>query len=751
MGWFPDQLGGLNRYFTEFYRTLSTRVEGCRAVVTGPMATPSANVEVAGCANQPTLPRILRYSSVAIRRLPDAEVIDAHFALYALLPALASRLLRKPLVVHFHGPWAEETAAAGEERQAVITAKRMIERAVYRRADTVVVLSGAFKRILVERYGVAPWAVRVIPPGVDLERFVPDDRRQARGVLEIGDSQWVAVAARRLVPRMGLDLLLDAWAKAATTIPDGLLLVAGDGPDRVALETRAAALDLGDRVRFLGRVGDADLAVCYRAADVSVVPSTALEGFGLVVLEALACGTPVVATDVGGLPEALVGLDPSLIVPRGDPAALETRLEAAYEGRQPLPSCRACRAYAEGFSWDRTAAATLDLYRDATQPASRRRLRVVVLDHCARLSGAELALLRLLPAMRDVEFHVILGEDGPLASRLTALGISVEVLPMAERARGLQRAKVRPGRLPLGSALGAAAYTARLARHLRRVRPDLVHAYSLKAGLYGCAAARVTGIPVVWHMHDRIAEDYLPGPAVRLVRGLARRLPAAVITNSRATQATLPQVAGSVIPYPVLLRSDRPAMRARPGPLRLGMVGRLARWKGQHIFLEAFARAFPNGEERAVVVGSAMFGGDQEYASTLPPLAERLGVADRVTFTGFREDVAAELEQLDVLVHASIAPEPFGQVVTEGMAAGLVVVAAGEGGPAEIIHDGVDGLLTPPGDVEALARALRGLAAEPVVRRRLGEAAIRRVREFTPESVASNVLDVYQRVVGVGH
>jgi glycosyltransferase involved in cell wall biosynthesis len=747
MGWFPDQPGGLNRYFTGLCYALGDRVRGWRAVAIGPAAAPPDSVQVAGSVDEPSALRILRYARAAIRQTSGTDLIDAHFALYALLPTLVSRLRGKPLVVHFHGPWAEESVAAGEASRLAIWVKHALERAVYRRAARLVVLSGAFKQSLVERYGVSPWKVEVVPPGVELERFVLGDRAQARAALDIDERAWVAVAVRRLVPRVGLDILLDAWAKAGTGLEDALLVIAGDGPERSTLEERANALGLGGRVRFLGRISDSQLVALYQAADVSVVPSVALEGFGLVVLEALACGTPVVASDTGGLPEALAGLDPSLIIPAGDRAALAARLQAAYRSNRSLPSRQDCRRYAETFSWDRAADRTLEIYRQAVLPADRRRLRVVILDHCARLSGAELALLDLLPALQEeVEFHVVLGEDGPMASRLTRLGVSVEVLAMSETARGLPRDRVRPGRLPLRSVVSSAMHTLRLVQRLRRLRPDLVHANSLKACLYGGAAARLAGIPVVWHIHDRIAEDYLPVPAVRLVRTLARRLPTAVLANSSATLATLPGVSGTVAANPVAIDGTIVGERCRSGPLWIGMLGRLASWKGQHVFLEAFASAFPDGTEQAVIIGSSMFAQDDAYAAALRRLAARLGLAHRVTFSGFREDVAAELSRLDILVHASVVPEPFGRVVVEGMAAGLPVIATGQGGPAEIIENEVNGLLVPPNDTAALAHALRRLADRPELRRMLRAAARHRAQDFTPDAVAATVLSTYLSV-----
>ncbi|MGI8900672.1 MAG: glycosyltransferase family 4 protein [Nocardioides sp.] len=192
-----------------------------------------------------------------------------------------------------------------------------------------------------------------------------------------------------------------------------------------------------------------------------------------------------------------------------------------------------------------------------------------------------------------------------------------------------------------------------------------------------------------------------------------------------------------------------PSTTARPAGqqlFRVGIVGRLDRWKGQHIFLDAFAKAFPSGPEEAVIVGASLFG-QNGYDSELRRQATSLAIEDRVEFRGFRDDVEDELRQFDVLVPASVIPEPFGQVVVEGLAVGLPVVAADAGGPAEVITDGVDGLLYPPGDADALARALRRLASEPALRAILGDAARERAEDFTAERIAPQVMAVYREVV----
>jgi glycosyltransferase involved in cell wall biosynthesis len=375
---------------------------------------------------------------------------------------------------------------------------------------------------------------------------------------------------------------------------------------------------------------------------------------------------------------------------------------------------------------------------------------VVYVGHCARLAGAELALVRLLSALPDVQAHLILGEEGPLVSRLLEAGISVEVLPMGERARSLPRESVRVGALPLASALASATYVGRLARRLRRLQPDLVHTNSLKAAVCGTLAARLVGLPVVWHARDQMTPMWLPTAAIGLVRLLASRAASAVIADTESTLLTLrlPRDRGVVVPSPIDYEgiAGRSRERRNGGPLRVGVVGRIAPVKGQDLFLRAFARAFPRGPERAVVVGAPLFGEDA-FEHELRPLADRLGLGDRVEFLGFQEDIAATLADLDVLVNSSVVPEALAQVVVEGMAARLPVLAPFAGGPAEVIEQDVTGILYRPGDLHALSAGLRRVASDGALRRRLGANAQSKAREFAPDVVAPRVMSMYRRLV----
>jgi glycosyltransferase involved in cell wall biosynthesis len=180
-----------------------------------------------------------------------------------------------------------------------------------------------------------------------------------------------------------------------------------------------------------------------------------------------------------------------------------------------------------------------------------------------------------------------------------------------------------------------------------------------------------------------------------------------------------------------------------------GIVGRIAPWKGQDLFVRAFAAAFPTGAERAVIVGAQLFG-EERCERELRALITRLGLAERVELRGFREDVWSELARIDVLVHASTIPEPFGQVVLEGMAASLAVIAPNEGGPAEVIADGETGRLFTPRSVDALAATMRALSADPRARERLGSAAQRSIEAFHPVRVGERLEAVYEQVLQRG-
>lgn len=181
--------------------------------------------------------------------------------------------------------------------------------------------------------------------------------------------------------------------------------------------------------------------------------------------------------------------------------------------------------------------------------------------------------------------------------------------------------------------------------------------------------------------------------------------------------------------------------------LRVAMIARISPWKGHDVVLRAVDLARRRGVAVRLLVAGAPHFGEEALAEDLRRLAHDLGLDEQVAWLGHVEDVPGLLRAVDVVVHASVIPEPFGQVVVEAMAAGRAVVAALGGGPAEIVTDGVDGLLTPPGDVERLADSLIWLATDRGRRERLSRAARLRARRYAPGRVAREELEVYDRVI----
>jgi glycosyltransferase involved in cell wall biosynthesis len=231
------------------------------------------------------------------------------------------------------------------------------------------------------------------------------------------------------------------------------------------------------------------------------------------------------------------------------------------------------------------------------------------------------------------------------------------------------------------------------------------------------------------------------------------------LANSRATAEAFAESGGRVERVHVVYNGIDPTFfgsvdRAESHNLRreLGLVGvpvvsvfsRLAPWKGQHVLLEALVRL---PEVHALLVGAPLFGED-DYAKDLRQRAMSLDVADRVHFLGFRRDVPSLMRLSDIVVHTSVAPEPFGRVIVEGMLALRPVVAARAGGAAEIVDDGVNGVLVAPGDANALAAALTDLLADPAKAKALAETGHEMALErFSLRSMLEDVEQQLQQVL----
>jgi glycosyltransferase involved in cell wall biosynthesis len=400
-------------------------------------------------------------------------------------------------------------------------------------------------------------------------------------------------------------------------------------------------------------------------------------------------------------------------------------------------------------------------------------VKILYLNPTGELGGAERSLLLLMQSLRAARpewcLGLIAGGGGPLVERAKALGADATALPFPAGLAQLGDSGVGEtvgGRsmVRMAAELGRAGlpgldYLRRLRRAIAEFAPDAVHSNGFKMHALG-AWARTSLCPLIWHVRDYVSARPMMS---RLMRANARRCSVA-IANSASVADDLRAVCGPALPIRVAYNAVDLARFAPNGPasnldelcaippapkgaLRIGLVATMARWKGHGVFLRAIRTAAERFPLRAYIIGGPIYARavSQYRIEELRAMAAELGLASAVGFTGFVDDVPAALRALDVVVHASVEPEPFGLAIAEAMACGKPVVASAAGGAAEIVSPGVDALVHRPGDSAELAERLIQLVREPELRSALGIAArVSAERRFSVSRLVGEVTPIYE-------
>lgn len=376
---------------------------------------------------------------------------------------------------------------------------------------------------------------------------------------------------------------------------------------------------------------------------------------------------------------------------------------------------------------------------------------VLFTSHSPAISGAEVVLLELLERGEGASAFVF--QQGPLADALAARGVSVTASRFGGRLSAVRRDRSLLRALPLVWPI--AAIIVELARLAPRY--DIVYANSQKAFILSAIATAVSKRPLIWHLHDIPDRSHFGAAQLKLQVGLANRRAARVVVPSRAVADGFVAAGGRadlvrIVPNGVTAQeagdlASGAALRAmlglRPGPV-IGIFSRLAVWKGQHVALRALA-TLP--DVSLVIAGDALFG-EEAYAAHLKHLAGELGVADRVFFLGQRSDVAELMRAVDIVVHPSTSPEPFGLTIVESMFAGTPVVATALGAVPDILDGGAAGTMVAPGDSDALADAIEHLLSHPAERQAKTALALQRARDhYTARRMRSTIFGL---IGGVG-
>ena len=403
-------------------------------------------------------------------------------------------------------------------------------------------------------------------------------------------------------------------------------------------------------------------------------------------------------------------------------------------------------------------------------------MRICCLSVSDQLGGSEVALAGMIAAIGrshpDWRFHVVLPGNGPLRDRVVEAGARCSVVTMpAALARMGEWSAVQEGwspaaRVTLGlklceTAAALPAYESRLARAIAEAQPDVLHTNGLKAHVLG-ARVKTSRERLVWHLHEYVSPR-------KLTRWLLRRYASrcsAIVANSASVAADVGTSLEAAPPIHVVANSVDLDVFSPTGPrldldslaglssappeiVRVGLVATYGRWKGHDVFLDALARASSSRPGvRGYIIGGPLYDtSDSQYTrAELQAMIESRRLNGRVGLTGF-VDPGAAMRALDVIVHASTQPEPFGLVIAEAMACGRAVITTGHGGAGEFVADGQNALIARGGDMRALADAIERLIIDPHRRQDLGNRARETaVARFSPEPMAMHLAHVFETV-----
>ena len=386
---------------------------------------------------------------------------------------------------------------------------------------------------------------------------------------------------------------------------------------------------------------------------------------------------------------------------------------------------------------------------DSHQPRS-----ILYLNPTADLYGVSKMLLEILTSLPREQFTpvVVLPNSGPLERQLSQMQVEYHIFPFTVIRRDLVR-----GMALVKFLLSILPNLIRLLIFIRKNKIDLVHTCATVT-LTGGFAARLAGIPHIWHIHEIINDEF---PALwcfyhRLITTLSSK----VICISKVTAQQFPdQTKVKIVPNGIDLNPLETKLqqgnitawgKRKEGTIYIGMIGRISPRKGQSYLLDAYIALLHRQKDnpsRLIIIGDT-FSGYEYFLRELKAKVIEFGLEDRVIFTGFLDNVTSVYPFLDIVVVPSLLPEGFGLVVLEAMAFHLPVIATSHGGPLEIIEHNISGLLVPYNNTNELADAMAYLIAHPEEHKRLGEGGYQRVKQaFNIEKTNGLIFQTYQDIL----
>lgn len=285
------------------------------------------------------------------------DLINLHQPLSALGVNLSRKAQGIPEVYTFHSSWSKEYEIKTGKSGIGSFMRKWVERKGLNNCKRVIVLSEYSKKQILNIHKASPRKIEIIPGGVDTERFGPSgDKKASKAELGISSDKFLLFTMRNLVPRMGLENLTEAMGIVVKEKRDIVLIMGGRGFLEEKLKRLVKDLGLEDYIKFAGLIEEDKLPLYYQATDLFILPSRCLEGFGLVTLEALSCGAPVLGTPVGGTKEILGRLDKELLFKDTEAKSMAEKILLYSTSKDLLILSKRCRDFVvSNYSWDRVA------------------------------------------------------------------------------------------------------------------------------------------------------------------------------------------------------------------------------------------------------------------------------------------------------------------------------------------------------------------------------------------------------------
>ncbi|PAX59816.1 glycosyltransferase family 4 protein [Brunnivagina elsteri] len=380
-------------------------------------------------------------------------------------------------------------------------------------------------------------------------------------------------------------------------------------------------------------------------------------------------------------------------------------------------------------------------------------MKILFLDQSGKPGGAELCLIDIAKPYRD-NCLVGLFADGSFRNLLEQNQIPVQILTNQE-IQVRKESSLTQGLASLTQLIPLITKVAKIAREY-----DLIYANTQKALVVGALASFLSRRPLVYHLHDILSAEHFSKINRAIAVNLANRA-SLIIANSQASKtafieaggkANLVEVAYNGFDSKLYQISEDKIKQIRQelgleDKFIIGHFSRLSPWKGQHILIESLAKTPENAT--VILVGDALFG-EQDYILKLHQQVANLRLENRVKFLGFRSDIPQLMSACDLIAHTSIAAEPFGRVIVEGMLCGKPVIAAKAGGATEIVEDGINGFLVTPNQPqelgEVIARCVTEIDKTEILAKNAKLGAIAR---FDVEVINRQIAELLRRLVNV--